>query len=69
MDRLVAAARTAGATTLVTTEKDLVRLGKLASAFPASMPLLSARLRIEIEDQDNAIDWMVGKLPQTSAAQ
>jgi tetraacyldisaccharide 4'-kinase len=62
LDRLIAAARAAGATALITTEKDLVRLGKLVSAFPASMPLTTARLRIEIEDQAAAIDWLIGRL-------
>ena len=62
MDRLVAAARTAGATTLVTTEKDLVRLGKLASNFRVCLPLAAARLQIKIEDGGIAIDWLTDRL-------
>jgi tetraacyldisaccharide 4'-kinase len=62
LDRLVAAARTAGATTMITTEKDLVRMGKLASTFPTSIPLKTARLRIEIEDQKATIDWLINRL-------
>ena len=62
IDRLIAAARAAGATTLLTTEKDLVRLGTLASTFPASLPLTTARLRIKIKDQNAAIDWLLGRL-------
>jgi tetraacyldisaccharide 4'-kinase len=62
LDRLISAARAAEATALITTEKDLVRLGKLASTFPAALPLRTARLRIEIEDQAAAIDWLVGRL-------
>jgi tetraacyldisaccharide 4'-kinase len=62
LDRLAAAARAAGATALITTEKDLVRLGKLASTLPASMPVTTARLRIEIEDQAAALDWLLGRL-------
>jgi tetraacyldisaccharide 4'-kinase len=62
LDRITIAARAAGATAIITTEKDLVRLGKLASFFPASLPLKTARLRIEIEDQQAAIDWLVSRL-------
>jgi tetraacyldisaccharide-1-P 4'-kinase len=47
---------------LLTTEKDLVRLGSLASAFPESLPLKTARLRVEIEDQKAAIDWLINRL-------
>ena len=59
---LVTEARAAGATAFITTEKDQVRLGKLSSAFPESLPLNTASLRIEIEHQDEAIDWLVGRL-------
>ena len=62
LKRLVTAARAAGATTLITTEKDLVRLGGLAAALPESLPLLTASLSIEIEDESAAIDWLVGRL-------
>jgi tetraacyldisaccharide 4'-kinase len=60
--RFAAAARTAGATALITTEKDQVRLGKLASVFPESLPLKTASLRIEIEDESAAINWLAGRL-------
>ena len=62
-----AAARQAGATALITTEKDLVRLGKLSSAFPESLPLTTARLRIEIEHENEAIDWLIERLESGSA--
>jgi tetraacyldisaccharide 4'-kinase len=62
LDRLVAAARAAGAAALVTTEKDMARLGKRASTFPKSIPLIAARLNVEIEDQDGALDWLLGRL-------
>jgi tetraacyldisaccharide 4'-kinase len=62
LDGLTAAALAAGATTLITTEKDLVRVGKLASIFPESLPLKTARLCIEIEDQKAAIDWLIKRL-------
>jgi tetraacyldisaccharide 4'-kinase len=66
LDRLIAAARAAGATALITTEKDLVRLGNLASVFSESLPLKTARLRIEIEDQDSVLDWLVDRLKQVA---
>jgi tetraacyldisaccharide 4'-kinase len=62
LDRLIAAAHAAGALALITTEKDLVRLGKLTSTFPAALPLRTARLRIEIENQTAAIDWLINCL-------
>jgi tetraacyldisaccharide 4'-kinase len=62
LDRLVTAARTAGATTIITTEKDLIRMGKLASALPQSLPLKTARLRIEIVDQTVTIDWLINRI-------
>ncbi len=62
LERLVTSAHAAGATALVTTEKDQVRLGKLCSAFPEALPLKTAGLRIEIEQEDQAINWLVGRL-------
>jgi tetraacyldisaccharide 4'-kinase len=51
---------------LVTTEKDLVRLGKLTSVLPESLPLRTARLRIEIENQSDAIDGLVARVVDVS---
>ncbi|MGA3137208.1 MAG: tetraacyldisaccharide 4'-kinase [Terracidiphilus sp.] len=62
LDRLVTAARRTGATALITTEKDSVRLGKLSSAFPESLPLKTARLRIEIEHENEAIASLISRL-------
>jgi tetraacyldisaccharide 4'-kinase len=62
LERLVASARAAGVTTFITTEKDIVRLGKLAAAFPESLPLLTARLGIEIEHEVEAIEWLEERL-------
>jgi tetraacyldisaccharide 4'-kinase len=62
LERLISAARAAGATAIITTEKDRVRLGKLPSTFPESMPLTTAYLRIEIENQAAAIDWLINCL-------
>lgn len=62
LGRLLARAREAGATALITTGKDSVRLGKLSSAFPESLPLKSVRLRIEIEREDEAIASLISRL-------
>jgi tetraacyldisaccharide 4'-kinase len=56
VERLLAKAGAQGASAIITTEKDLVRLGKLASAFPDSLPLKTAALRIEIEETGEALD-------------
>jgi len=62
INRLATTSRVAGATAFVTTEKDRVRMGELASTLPALFPLLTARLTIKIEDQDAVIDWLLGLL-------
>jgi tetraacyldisaccharide 4'-kinase len=49
-----------GARVLLTTEKDLVRMGKLQSA----RPLLTARLTIEIEDEQGAAEWLIKRLSE-----
>ncbi len=67
LKRLITAAGKSGAAALITTGKDKVRLGKLSSAFPESLPLKTARLHIEIEDEDQAIEWLVDRLKRTPA--
>jgi tetraacyldisaccharide 4'-kinase len=62
LERLASQARAAGATSLFTTEKDRVRLGTLAASLPAALPLKTARLRIEIEDEKAAVDWLMGRI-------
>ncbi|HEY1804391.1 MAG TPA: tetraacyldisaccharide 4'-kinase [Terracidiphilus sp.] len=62
LDRVTAAARNAGATMLLTTEKDRVRLGALASTLPVLLPIKTVQLRVEIEDEDAAIEWLIGSL-------
>jgi tetraacyldisaccharide 4'-kinase len=59
---IVEQAQSVGARGLVTTEKDAVRFGALASLFPADLPLKTARLRIEIENEIGAIEWLVSRL-------
>jgi tetraacyldisaccharide 4'-kinase len=62
LEELLAKAGEKGATAIVTTEKDLVRLGSLVSVFPKSLPPKTAQLRVEIEAQDAAIDWLVDRV-------
>jgi tetraacyldisaccharide 4'-kinase len=62
LNRLLARAEASGAAALITTEKDLVRLGKLSSNLPAALPLKTAGLRVEIEDEDEAIEWVIARI-------
>jgi tetraacyldisaccharide 4'-kinase len=62
LDCILDAARSTGATAFVTTEKDRVRLGELAAALSEPLPLRTARLRIEIDDEHAAIDWLADRL-------
>jgi tetraacyldisaccharide 4'-kinase len=62
LKRLAAAARATGATAFITTEKDRVRLGQLSAGLPQSLPLLTAGLRTEIENEAAAVDWLITRL-------
>ena len=62
LERLATGARGAGATALLTTEKDHIRLGALAAALPASLSLQTVSLRIEIEDEAVAVDWLMARI-------
>jgi tetraacyldisaccharide 4'-kinase len=66
IDCVLDAARTSRAVALITTEKDRVRLVPLLSSIPASLPLQTAGLRIEIEDEASAIEWLVGLVAKNS---
>jgi tetraacyldisaccharide 4'-kinase len=66
--RLVSSARGSGASVLITTEKDYVRLGILTSTVPAEIALETAHLRIEIEDESAALDWLTARLATGSVA-
>jgi tetraacyldisaccharide 4'-kinase len=61
-NRIVSEAQTAGATALLTTEKDYVRLDALATSLPASLPLKAVPFRVEIGDEAGAVDWLRGRL-------
>lgn len=62
LERVATAAQNAGAAALLTTEKDRARLGALASELPASLTLHAVPLRIEIEDEAAALDWMMERI-------
>jgi tetraacyldisaccharide 4'-kinase len=62
LQELVAQARDKEVQSIITTRKDLLRLGKLISIFPTSLPLVAARLRVEIESHAAAIDWLVDRV-------
>jgi tetraacyldisaccharide 4'-kinase len=66
LSRLLASARASGATALITTEKDRVRLGKLAGVLTDSLPLISSGLSIEIEHEDEGIAWLMERLARNS---
>jgi tetraacyldisaccharide 4'-kinase len=69
LKRLVTAARKTGAGALITTEKDQVRLGKLSATFLDSLPLKIASLSVEIEHEDEAIEWLVDRVIQSTRAE
>lgn len=62
VERLVARAKAAGAATLITTQKDQLRLGNIAATLPASVSLRTARLVLSIEDESHACEWLVERL-------
>ena len=62
LDHIATEAGKAGATALLTTEKDRIRLGALAATLPASLPLKTVQLRIEIENEPASIDWLIRRL-------
>jgi tetraacyldisaccharide 4'-kinase len=62
LNRIAAEAKRAGALTAITTEKDQVRLGMLSSALPQSLQLKTVQLRVEIEPEGEAVDWLVARI-------
>lgn len=60
LDCLRDACNSVKATAILTTDKDRVRLGSLAASIP--IPLLTAKLTIQIEDEPNSIDWLVAHI-------
>ncbi len=62
MEHLLRTAQSAGARALITTDKDLVRIGDLAGQVRKNLPLITATLRIEIEDRGTALEWLAQRL-------
>jgi tetraacyldisaccharide 4'-kinase len=62
VDWLVGQSRRSGATALIATEKDAVRMGALVAKFPAELPLKTAGLRVEFVEEDAVLDWIVARL-------
>lgn len=62
LDRVHAAAGAAGAKAIITTEKDQVRLDGIAARLSESMPIRTARLRVEIEDEAGALGWLADQI-------
>jgi tetraacyldisaccharide 4'-kinase len=69
LERLWSAARTAGVAALVTTAKDRVRLEFLSPQAGFDVPIVTAGLRIEIQDEAGALDWLAGRLSDTAFRQ
>lgn len=67
--RLVDSARSTGATALLTTEKDLARLGSLSGVLRADLPLHAVPLDVSIEDEAAALAWLVARLQPAAGAQ
>ena len=64
IERLVSAAKAAGVAALVTTEKDKIRVEPFAGMLPGSLPLLTARLKIEFEDEAGVMQWLKHRLKE-----
>ncbi len=62
LERVTMAAQKAGAAVLVTTGKDHARLGALTESFPASVSLKTIPLRVEIEDEGAAVNWLLKRI-------
>ena len=67
LDCIKDAARSTGASTIVTTEKDHVRLGRLAAGFSETLELKTARLRIEIENEGAVVDRLIDQVTSLPA--
>ena len=60
LQTLAVKARAAGATTLLTTEKDAIRLRGLDS----QLPIATVGLKTEIQSESAALDWLIASLKQ-----
>jgi len=62
LERIAAAAQKAGAAALLTTGKDRARLGAMTESFPATIPLRTAPLHIEIADEAEVISGLLRRV-------
>lgn len=67
LDNIQAAARSAGARYVLTTEKDRVRLGGLSKHISEPLPLLTAELRIQLENEASVLNWLADRLAGLTA--
>lgn len=67
--RLINSARANGATALVTTEKDLARLGTLSAVLRGDLPLHAVPLAVTLQDEAAALAWLVARLQAAAGAQ
>ena len=66
LERVTSAAQKAGAAAVLTTEKDRARLGAMAESFLRRFRSDRSELRIEIEDEAGAIDWLMRTIGDTA---
>lgn len=66
LERIGSTARATGAKTIVTTEKDRVRLGRLAERLPEEVPFEAAKLRVELEDEGAAMVWLQERIAEVA---
>ncbi len=62
LQRIQAAAIKAGARVLLTTAKDLARLGSLRQAIERHLPVRPVQLTCEIQNSQAELDWLIDKL-------
>jgi tetraacyldisaccharide 4'-kinase len=62
LKKIIDNARKAGAKALLTTEKDLVRLGTQRRLIEAALPLAAVSLRTEIHEAQSAINWLLERV-------
>lgn len=66
MERIQEAAARAGAGVLLTTQKDLARLGGLRHAFDGKIPMRAVELTSKIQNAQAELEWLIKKLKQNA---
>ncbi len=67
LDGLHRAARSAGASAFITTAKDQIRLAAMPGRHGFDLPVLTAGLRIEIDEEAAVLDWLARRLADTKS--